>query len=235
MKKMADIEPHIIPSIYLANYLNDFEDVILNYEVQKTQIRKGSYLTQYGVINNTAYYIKNGIVHLSLGHEQGKKSLNMFGPGTIFPVGVEIHEFRVEYEMIIQALTDCEVYKMSYPTLKKIATENGTFAGELLRENCDFIGYMFFDSINQTFEPCLTRICDILYHYLTKVHPLSAKIPLSQSELASIAGASTAQMERSIRILKKEGILDTSRKQIEILDEEKLLAHCTLGMRSNII
>ena len=70
MKKMADIEPHIIPSIYLANYL-----------VQKTQIRKGSYLTQYGVINNTAYYIKNGIVHLSLGHEQGKKSLNMFGPG----------------------------------------------------------------------------------------------------------------------------------------------------------
>ena len=81
---MADIEPHIIPSIYLANYLNDFEDVILNYEVQKTQIRKGSYLTQYGVINNTAYYIKNGIVHLSLGHEQGKKSLNMFGPGTIF-------------------------------------------------------------------------------------------------------------------------------------------------------
>lgn len=117
---MADIEPHIIPSIYLANYLNDFEDVILNYEVQKTQIRKGSYLTQYGVINNTAYYIKNGIVHLSLGHEQGKKSLNMFGPGTIFPVGVEIHEFRVEYEMIIQALTDCEVYKMSYPTLKKV-------------------------------------------------------------------------------------------------------------------
>ena len=117
MKKMADIEPHIIPSIYLANYLNDFEDVILNYEVQKTQIRKGSYLTQYGVINNTAYYIKNGIVHLSLGHEQGKKSLNMFGPGTIFPVGVEIHEFRVEYEMIIQALTDCEVYKMSYPTV----------------------------------------------------------------------------------------------------------------------
>ena len=31
---MADIEPHIIPSIYLANYLNDFEDVILNYEAE---------------------------------------------------------------------------------------------------------------------------------------------------------------------------------------------------------
>ena len=167
----------------------------MNIRIKTQKIEKGSYLTQYGVINNTAYYVKKGIIHLSLGHEQGRKSLNMFGPGTIFPVGVEIHEFRVEYEMIIQALTDVEVYKFSYPILKKMVQENGDFAGELLRENCDFIGYMFFDSINQTFEPCLARICDILYLYLTKVHPASSRIPMSQTELASIAGASQVQME----------------------------------------
>lgn len=230
---MNPIGPHIIPSIYLANYLNDFEDTLLHYDVQKKEIKKGSYLTQYGVINNAAYYIKSGIIHLSLGHEQGKKSLNLFGPGTIFPIGVEIHEFRVEYEMIIQAITDCNVLKMSYPTLKKIATENGSFAGELLKENCDFIGYLFFDSINQTFEPCLARICDILYLYCTKVYPNSNKIPFSQAELANIAGASRAQMERSVHILKKEGIIDTQRKQILILDLDKLFAHCTIGMRSN--
>lgn len=227
-------EPHIIPSIYLANYLNDFEDMILQYDVKCKKIEKGSYLTQYGTINNTAYYIKSGIIHLSLGHEQGKKSLNMFGPGTIFPVGVEVHEFRVEYEMIIQAITDVEVFQMAYPTLKKIAGEHGDFAGELLRENCDFIGYLFFDTINQTFEPCLARICDILYLYLTKVNPASFRIPLSQTDLSSLAGASQAQMERSVHILKKEGILDTSRKQIIILDKDKLLAHCTLGMRCNL-
>lgn len=83
---------------------------------------------------------------------------------------------------------------MSYPVLKKIAVENGDFAGELLRENCDFIGYMFFDTINQTFEPCLSRICDILYLYLIKVVPKEEQIPLSQAELA----------------------------------------HCTLGLRSNL-
>lgn len=231
---MENGTPHLIPSIYLANYLNDFEEMILRYDVQEKKMKKGEYLTQYGVINNTAYFIKNGIIHLSLGHDQGKKSLNLFGPGTVFPVGVEIHEYRVEYEMILQALTDIDVYKMSYPTLKKIVQENGDFAGELLRENCDFIGYMFFDTINQTFEPCLARICDILYLYLTKVHPSKSQIPLSQAELANIAGASQAQMERSVKILKKEGILDTSRKRITVIDPEKLLAHCTLGMRSNV-
>ena len=30
--------------------------------------------------------------------------------------------------------------------------ENGQFAGQLLRENCDFIGYMFFDTIRNTAE-----------------------------------------------------------------------------------
>ena len=46
--------------------------------------------------------------------------------------------------------------------------------------------------VNQTFEPCLSRVCDILYLYLTKVQPKEPVIPLSQGELAKIAGASQA-------------------------------------------
>lgn len=231
---MAKQAAHIVPSIYLANYLNEFEEVLREYPVIQKKYKKGDFLTQYGVINNTAYFVKKGILHLSLGHDQGKKSLCLFGAGTIFPVGVEIHKFRAEYEMILQAFTDLEVYAMSYPTLKRIVQENGMLAGELLRENCDFIGYMFLDTINQTFEPCLSRICDILYLYLVKVHPNQDAIPLTQSELASIAGASQAQMERTVKLLKEEGILSTSRKQIRILDKEKLLDYCTVGMRGNV-
>lgn len=226
--------PHIIPSLYLSNYINEFDEIILKYDVYKKSFKKGEYLTNYGVINNTAYYIKSGIIHLALGHEQGKKSLSLFGPGTIFPMGVETHEYKMEYEMMIQAFSDVEAYSMSYPTLRKMAEENGKLAGQLLKENCDFIGYMFFDSINQTFEPCLSRICDILYLYITKVEPEEAKVPFTQTELASIAGASQAQLERSLKILKKEGIIETARGLIKILDLDKLLAHCTLGVHENI-
>ena len=74
--------------------------------------------------------------------------------------------------------------------------------------------------VNQTFEPCLSRVCDILYLYLTKVQPKEPVIPLSQGELAKIAGASQAQMERCVQILKKEEVLATSRKQLAILDEK---------------
>lgn len=49
---MGENAPHIIPSIYLANYLNDFEDIIIKYGMKKKAFKKGEYLTQYGVINN---------------------------------------------------------------------------------------------------------------------------------------------------------------------------------------
>ena len=110
----------------------------------------------------------------------------------------------------------------------------GEGVSRLVRENCDFIGYLFFDTLNQTFEPCLSRVCDILYLYLTKVQPKEPVIPLSKGELAKIAGASQAQMERCVQILKKEEVLATSRKQLAILDEKKLLVHCTPGLRENL-
>ena len=88
--------------------------------------------------------------------------------------------------------------------------------------------------VNQNFAPCLSRVCDILYLYLTKVQPKEPVIPLSQGELAKIAGASQAQMERCVQILKKEEVLATSRKQLTILDDKKLLAHCTPGLRENL-
>ncbi|MCS4474567.1 hypothetical protein JQ031_18530 [Clostridium botulinum] len=117
----------------------------------------------------------------------------------------------MDYEMIIRAFSDLEVYSMSYQTLKKVAEENGRFTRELLRENCDFVGYMFLDSVNQTFEPCLSRICDILYLYLINVQPNEDKIPLTQSKLTNLASASRSQMERSLKILRKEQAIETVR------------------------
>lgn len=225
--------PHLIPSIYLANYLNDFESLVVKYGARKRTFKKGDFLTQRGVINNTAWFITEGVIQLSLGHDQGQKSLNLFGPGTVFPVGVEEHKFLIEYEMIIEAFSPVVAYGMDYPTLKKIAVENGDFAGELLRENCDFIGYVFFDTINQTFEPCLARVCDVLYLYLTKVHPRNNDVPMTQAELARVAGASRQQFERSIGILKQAGIVSTSRGCVSVVDEKALLSRCTLGLRTN--
>ena len=59
---IAQQPPHVIPSIYLANYLNDFEPLFPRYGVTPRKFSKGDILTQQGVIHNTAYFIKSGIL-----------------------------------------------------------------------------------------------------------------------------------------------------------------------------
>ena len=229
----ANQPPHLIPSLYLAGYLDQFEDLVRSYGARPRSLRMGELFTQRGVINNTAYFITSGIMQLLLGHDQGEKALSLFGPGTIFPIGVEEHKFLIEYEMILEGFSDVEALALPYPTLKRIVQEHGDFAGELMRENCDFIGYTFFDTINQTFEPCLARICDILYLYHTKVSPAGPDVPMTQAELARVAGASRAQMERSIRLLRETGAIETSRGHVRIASMDALLENCTLSIRTS--
>lgn len=228
---MRNTEPVVNPCIYLNGYMSAFEDYVRERADGFKKVEKGSFLTQYGVVNNTAYYIKSGIVHLSLGHDEGIKGLTFFGPGTIFPIGVELHKVRAEYEMILQAMTDLEVFWISYPGLKKMVQDDGKFAGELFRENCDFIGYLFFDTINTTFESSLKRICDVLYLYLDKINPDQDRISLSQEELAELTGISKAQTERAIQYLRNKKIIRTGRRQITVTDRESLLKLCTDGMK----
>ncbi len=225
----------VVPSPYIAGYLNDFEDLVASYDVEAREYRAGELLTRPGRINNTAFFVRRGLFRFSVRHDAGEKSLNIFGEGTMFPVGVELHEYWMEYEMVMRAVTDLSVYAMPYPTLRRIVQENGDFAGELMRENCDFIGYLLMDSVNQAFEPCLSRLADILYLYVTKVETASGGVvALTQSELAGFAGASKAQFERSLQVLRKEGAIETGRGSVTVLDRAKLLAHCSLGLQQSV-
>lgn len=225
----------VVPSLYIAGYLNDFEDLVASYDVEPREYRAGELLTRPGRINNTAFFVRRGLFRFSVRHDAGEKSLNIFGEGTMFPVGVELHEYWMEYEMVMRAVTDLSAYAMPYPTLKRIVRENGDFAGELMRENCDFIGYLLMDSVNQAFEPCLSRLADILYLYVTKIETASGGVvALTQAELAGFAGASKAQFERSLQVLRKERAIETGRGSVTVLDREKLLAHCSLGLQQSV-
>ena len=71
----------------------------------------------------------------------------------------------------------------------------------------------------------MSRVCDILYLYLTKVQPKEPVIPLSQGELAKIAGASQAQMERCVQILKKEEVLARTKELFrQVLEAQDCLS-----------
>ena len=56
-------------------------------------------------------------------------------------------------------------------------------------------------------------------------------LELSQSFLSNIVGASRAQIERALKELRDEKILETSRNKITILNLENLLDYCSDNVR----
>lgn len=224
---MENKAPFRHPSLYHAGHLRDFDTMAARYSLQHRFYPKGSILTTAGQINNTAYYICSGLLHLSLTHSSGKrKGVVLFGHGTVFPIGVVPHENPIDYEMVLTAVTDVWVYAFSYPVLRRMCVENGEFAAQLLEENCDFIGYLFYQDMNQSYNSTYTRICDILYLYDQTLQEAS-ELSLTQAELAELAGTSVPQLERVLKSLRAAGIIETARKRFVVKDPVLLLAQCS--------
>ena len=223
----------IIPSFYFSYKFSDYEDIIKKYDVEKVKFTKDSILTTPGEINNTAYYINSGILLLSLAHEKGlEKSLALFGQGSIFPIGLTNHTYKMDFEIILRAFSDLDVYKFSYLTLRKMAHENHDLAMNLLEQDCDFVSYLFHDSVSQAFNDCITRLCDVLYLYLVSTNVENNVLELSQSFLTNIVGASRAQIERALKELRLKKVLETSRNKITILNVDRLLEYCSENVQN---
>ena len=171
----------------------------------------------------------------SLSHEKGvEKTISLFGPGSIFPIGVELHRHKMDFEMIMRAFTDLEVYAVSYQTLRKMASSNPDLAMALLEEDCDFISYLFYNSTSQAFSSCRTRICDTLYVSLTHNPSNKATVEYSQSLLTMIVGASAAQVERVLKQLRDDGVISTSRQKITITDKDALIGYCSDNVQNSL-
>lgn len=223
-----------IPSFYFYGKFKEYAPLFA--EFTQKRYAKGEILTIHGAINNTAYYIQQGVMRFSLSHENGnEKTVALFGPGSIYPIGVERHNHKMDFEMILTAFSDLEVRAFSYQQLRQLAEKNNQLVMKLLEDDCDFISYLFYSSTSLAFASCLTRICDVLYLSIpSSPAGEGINVKLTQEFLSTLVGASSAQVERSLRELRKKNIIHTLRGEIQILDKEKLLEHCSDNVRSSL-
>ena len=227
---MENKAPFRRPSMFFSNYLklDEFQPLAEQFGIRCKNYPKGSILTTPGQINNTTYYIRSGILHLAVTHSSGKcKGIALLGQDTVFPMGVVPHENPIDYELVLTAVTDIQAYAFSYPVLRKMCVASGEFAAQLLEQNCDFVGNIFYQEMNQAYSTTYTRVCDVLHLYAEVVSRSSQEFTLTQAELAELAGTSVPQLERALKSLRDAGIIETARKRFIIKDPKLLLAQCS--------
>ena len=213
---------------YFQHDFSLFEDFIISQPCVHKFYHAKDIISSQNETLKYGYYIKNGVMKLSIGHECGnEKTLALFGPGSLFPLGISHYYYDMEYAMVEEAFTEVEAYEFDYMIIRGMFLSNQDLGIRMMEHYCDFSSFLFFEISSLSNDNSLAKVCNIIFA-LTKTSFFSNHVlHLSQDDMTELSGFSKIQVARIYQKLRTEGIISTSRGGLKILDLEKLLQFCS--------
>lgn len=224
---MRDIS---MPKYFFSKHFKDYEDIFIKHGV-KCEFQKNDIISAQGDTLKNSFYIKNGIMQVAIGHEIGKeKTVSFMGEGSLFPVGISEHKYKMEYSIVEKAFTYVEAYKLEYEKLKSIVLDNPSIGLSIIEHNCDFTSFLFYEISSLSYDSIKCKVSNMLYLLICNEVFKDNIITLKQEEIANIIGGSRIQVARVLQILRGDNIIKTNRNSVEILDIQKLKRLCSVDV-----
>ena len=152
------------------------------------------------------------------------------GEGSLFPVGISEHKYKMEYSIVEKAFTYVEAYKLEYEKLKSIVLDNPSIGLSIIEHNCDFTSFLFYEISSLSYDSIKCKVSNMLYLLICNEVFKDNIITLKQEEIANIIGGSRIQVARVLQILRGDNIIKTNRNSVEILDIQKLKRLCSVDV-----
>lgn len=217
----------ILPRYYFYDDFTEYKDLILDNGAVRMNFSKGKTLYNASKADNTMYYIEEGIARIIAISEAGDESIVFFvGPGCIWSINLLEEAFSLESCLYMVAVTDLRVLAFSKGQLKSMIREKPEFSFEIINHYCRQTNLLISKHFMSTFQDAQKCICTFLYLYLKNKPNEYNMIDLDQKDIASAAGVSQATLTRIFSDLKKEGVIETSRNRLKILDISRLHSLC---------
>lgn len=207
---------------FFSNDFKEYEHLFIKHG-SKCEFNKNDIISAQGDTLKYAFYIKKGIMQVSVGHEIGKEKIVSFmGEGNLFPIGINEHKYKMEYSIVEKAFTYVEAYKLEYEVLREIVKNNTDLALSIIEHNCDFTSFLFYEISSLSYDNIRCKVSSILYILIKDGLFKNNIIELKQDEIANIIGASRIQVARVLQFLRVNNVIKTHRNSIEVLNMDKL-------------
>ena len=219
----------ITPKYIFAEDFRDLEDYFLSCPHKTVAFDTGDYLWKPGEPYGRIHYLKTGVVQNYLEHEKGyRKILSFHAGGTVFP-GFHYRKYRIEESLLSRALTPVEALEFTVDQFEAMFGENEDLRHHLIDWYGAYATLLIYDGAHQEFNSSLVKLCNLLYLLLLRERDERGQslYNLSQEALADILGVSLINVTRNLTKLRRAGIITTSRKQIAVIDAERLMALCS--------
>lgn len=210
--------------LYQNNQVETLSDFIDKFK--PVHYKKGSVILQADDDLSSILYIKNGYVRAYRISEEGEElTLIILEPGDIFPLACGINESVNEY--YLEALSNLEIYRIPKERFMQFIKDDpeifyqvadnslGRYRGLLTRMEHLVLGNAY-TKIATTILVCADRFGE------KQGGNIIVKIPLTQKDIATLAGVTRETTCLEMKKLEKQGIVSHQGKYVIINSLEKL-------------
>lgn len=191
----------------------------------KAQIlyRKGENICKQGAFASYVLYISDGLVKLYL-ESPNNKNINIKILKTSEFIGLSSVYGENIYNYSAIALKDSTICLIEKTSFKKLLSNNGNFASEIIQWYCTNEKHLFNKIKSLGHKQMHGRLASTLLYLSDENFNQEDLFPkLSRQDIADFSCISTESAVRLLAELKSEGIIEIDGKNIIILDRTKLM------------
>ncbi|HIP20144.1 MAG TPA: Crp/Fnr family transcriptional regulator [Sulfurimonas sp.] len=174
------------------------------------------------------YFIMSGKVKIyEIDFNSSKEQvLYLLSRGDMFDV-VSLLDKQLQNEYLSEVLEDVELIEVPLADVQKMILEDETFRSYFYTYLAQKLRSVEELAVSLSFYDVLQRIVQLFTRYTHQDRDKKADLrvidTLKHDDIASMVGSVRKVVNRSLQTLKKDGIIELSRKKIQIKDFQKLL------------
>lgn len=210
----ADLPDEILAAITCSSYTHT--------------LKPGEILYAQGDLADSFYVVLTGGVRLVEQTDGSREvGLKIYGKGDLF--GVLAIKGRYPYHSRVEALLDTTVIAIPGEDTRRLVTEHGQFGLNIIDMLIDHVHQAHKRIREMAAEPVNRRLARALLRLCSKFGTqdedcIHIGMPITQHDLSIFANTTVESVNRTLKQWSTDGIVDTSRMNINIVDHDALVA-----------
>ena len=184
-------------------------------------------LFRQGGLPHGVYFIGSGYVKLSAVDQDGRELIvGLRGAGVV--LGVPAVILQEAYHVSATAITDCESHYMSAESFIPLLKADPRFSWFILREQSNQVYRQLTHILQLGFYSARKRLCQLLWHLLSSTEARQhqegtyLQLPLKQWEVAQLIAVTPEHLNRIVKEMQQQGILQWTKGTITVFDSKRL-------------
>ena len=200
--------------------LNQEEKNELFNSSSSLRFEEGELVVKKGTPVHNLYFLKSGLVELSLKQDSKNQALNLLFQGEF--IGINCVYSGTSYRFSAKALTNCTIEIFSKDLFSKLLQTNKEFAMAFIKYismvNENFLSW----HMNLKEKNSAGALAFLICEFEKNTGKSTFNIPLTRQDIARIIGFSKESVLKNLADFRKEGIIESNGKLFSIINFARL-------------